>query len=378
MRIALICDVLGESNNGTVIATVNLISYLREKGHTVYVVSPDNTTVDMEDYYVVPTMHFGKLIDRAVEKNGVTLAKPDKVLLEKTIRSADIVHLQMPFALSKCAVKIANRLHKPISASFHCQAENFTSHIGAMNNRLVNHIVYQNFYRTVYSQCTAIHYPTEFIRQLFYSNTRCSVPYYVISNGVSDEFFVQPPYRMRNDKFTIICTGRYSKEKSQKDLIKAVARSKYRDSFRLIFAGDGPMKGRLERLSRKEKVHCEFRFFERPELVKALQHSDLYVHTSVVEIEAIACMEAIAAGLVTVICDSKRSATRFFAVDDRTLFKPNNPKDLCEKIEYFYENRDVMDTYRKQFEMYNRTLRQSDCMAQMERMLLKTAKAEHQ
>ena len=38
MKIAIICDVLGKANNGTVIATINLINYLRDKGHTVYVV----------------------------------------------------------------------------------------------------------------------------------------------------------------------------------------------------------------------------------------------------------------------------------------------------------------------------------------------------
>ena len=37
MRVALICDLLGEENNGTVIAAMNLIKHLRSRGHTVYV-----------------------------------------------------------------------------------------------------------------------------------------------------------------------------------------------------------------------------------------------------------------------------------------------------------------------------------------------------
>ena len=35
MIITVVCDVLGEENNGTTIAANNLINFLREQGHTV-------------------------------------------------------------------------------------------------------------------------------------------------------------------------------------------------------------------------------------------------------------------------------------------------------------------------------------------------------
>ena len=33
MKITIVCDVLGEENNGTSVAAMNLIRYLTEKGH---------------------------------------------------------------------------------------------------------------------------------------------------------------------------------------------------------------------------------------------------------------------------------------------------------------------------------------------------------
>ena len=45
MIVAVICDVLGEENNGTTIAAMNLIRTLRAKGHQVRVVSPDANRV---------------------------------------------------------------------------------------------------------------------------------------------------------------------------------------------------------------------------------------------------------------------------------------------------------------------------------------------
>ena len=41
MKVAVICDVLGQANNGTTIAALNLIRTLRNKGHEVRVVCPD-------------------------------------------------------------------------------------------------------------------------------------------------------------------------------------------------------------------------------------------------------------------------------------------------------------------------------------------------
>lgn len=41
MNITIICDVLGEPNNGTTIATLNLINFLQKQGHIVRVVCPD-------------------------------------------------------------------------------------------------------------------------------------------------------------------------------------------------------------------------------------------------------------------------------------------------------------------------------------------------
>ena len=41
VKVAVICDVLGQANNGTTIAALNLIRTLREKRHEVRVVCPD-------------------------------------------------------------------------------------------------------------------------------------------------------------------------------------------------------------------------------------------------------------------------------------------------------------------------------------------------
>ncbi len=370
MKVAMICDVLGEANNGTVLAALNLIHYLKEQGHTVYVVSPEDATRGLEDYYVTPTRDFGFLINKIFERNGVSLAKADPEVLEKVVRMSDVVHLEVPFELAECALRIARELGKPVTASFHCQAENVTAHLGpVMNDRIANHLVYKAFYQRVYQYCDVIHYPTEFIRRIFAENVPIERPYRVISNGVNDIFFQDPVEKEPHETFNIISTGRYSREKDQPTLIRAVGLSPYRDKIRLILAGSGPMKEKLETLAEKEGVNAEFRFFSREELASALCQADLYVHAAVVEIEAIGCMEAIASGLPAVIADSPRSATRFFAVDEKTLFRAGDPEDLAEKIGYFIENPVELSEYREKYAPVREGFDQESCMRKMEEML---------
>ena len=92
MDIAVICDVLGEENNGTTIAAMNLIRTLRAKGHQVRVVSPDANRAGEPGYYVVPTRNLG-IFNNYVAKNGVSLAKPVRSILEAAFSTSAPMNL---------------------------------------------------------------------------------------------------------------------------------------------------------------------------------------------------------------------------------------------------------------------------------------------
>ena len=374
MRVTVICDVFGEANNGTVLAAKNLITYLVEQGHTVRIVSPDKTTEGEEGYYVVPPLHLGFVLDKVLEMNGVQLAKADKGILREAIADSDVVHLLVPFPLSWSALAICRELDIPMTASFHCQAENFTAHVGLMHVKMANKLVYKFYDEKVYQYCTLIHYPTEFIRNDFESTIGHETPGRVISNGVNDVFFemAKTPREPRDPdkKFTIICVGRYSTEKAQQTLLKAVGLSRFKNNIRLILAGLGPKEEKLKKIAEKRGLDCRFGFYEdREALAREIRNADLYVHTAVAELEAISCLEAIVLGSCAVICNSERSATRFFAADERCLYERANPADLRDKIEYFYLHPEEVENYRKIYSEKAAAFSQRDCMHEMEIML---------
>jgi glycosyltransferase involved in cell wall biosynthesis len=378
MIVTIVTDVLGEANNGTTIAAMHLIDSLRKKGHDVRVLCPDADKKGHANYYVVPTINFGPF-QPIVDHNGVSLAKDDTMTVARAIHDADEVHIMMPFAIGRKAACLCHDFGVPVSAGFHVQAENVTAHFfNWMGNTAINKAIYRNFWSHFYKYIDAIHYPTQFIRDEFESVIKRTTPGYVISNGISAAFVKKDIERSPelSGKFVILCTGRLSKEKRQGLLIKAAKLSKWSDEIQIVFAGEGPRYNELQRLIRKTKLRNApiFRFFKRDELVDAINMADLYVHTSEIEIEAISCLEAIAGGLVPLINDSKKSATRCFALDDKDLFRLNDPQDLANKIDYWHDHPDEKAARAKEYQKFCGQFNFERCMDEMEKMIEDTAK----
>ena len=376
MVVTIVADVLGPENNGTTVACMNLIRHLKSCGDTVRVVCPDKERKGEEGFYVVKPINLGFIINYLIKKNNVTIAWPNKKTLLAAITGSDIVHIIMPFPVGNRAVKEAGKLGIPVTASFHCQAENFSSHIFMfMNSNLFNRLVYKHFYKTLYSKADAVHYPTEFIRNLFEETVGQKTNAYVISNGVNEAFKYAPtkkPDRLK-DSYIILFTGRYAKEKSHKLLIRAVALSKYKDRIRLIFAGSGPRRMQILREVRKTGIPTPImKFFTREQLCRIINYSDLYCHPAEVEIEAIACLEAISCGLVPIINNSPRCATKAFALDEKSLFKCNDYRDLAKKIDFFLDHEDIRREYSQKYLASPYAENQTECMKKMRQMLCDT------
>lgn len=95
----------------------------------------------------------------------------------------------VPLFIARRATKLAASLGKPITAGFHAQAENLTAHIvGLMGNHLANHLTYEWYDKNLFCRANAIHYPTQFIRDVFEKEVHRKTNGYVISNGVCKDF----------------------------------------------------------------------------------------------------------------------------------------------------------------------------------------------
>ena len=68
------------------------------------------------------------------------------------------------------------------------------------------------------------------------------------------------------------------------------------------------------------------------------------------------------------LSNSKSSATKDFAVDDKCIFKVNNHKDLAKKIDYFIENSKEKKLYEELYIEKSKQFNQENCMRKMVEM----------
>ncbi len=332
MTISIVIDLIDSLTNGSVMTARRFADGLREKGHKVHIVAvgaDDEDDCNLKERYT-------PVLTEISAKNQIKYGKFNREKISKVFEDSDIVHFIFPFKLEKKCKELADEMGIPTTAAFHVQPENVSYNIHLGRCKPLNNFIYYYFRKTFYDKFDRIHCPSAFIAQQL-ADHGYKQELYVISNGY-DPAFVPPDVKPENEKFEIVMTGRLAPEKNQQALIKAIAMSKHKANIHLSLLGNGPKKRKLERLAKNLGVDVTFDFLPKDKLIAKLQKSDLYVHSAVVEIESIAVIEAIACGLVPVIADSTLSASKQFALTEKSLYDCYDESGLARKIDYWYEH----------------------------------------
>lgn len=346
MKILFVIDTFYTSNNGTSISAQRYCSELRKRGHEVRVMCGDKPKTKEEMQitngdFCTGVFHF-PIFQPICEKNGFLYANWTKEIIEQACNWADIVHVFTPFFLCNSAINYCNSIGKPVTAAFHIQPENITSNLGVAWFEPLNKLIYKIFARTTYNRVRHVHTPSQLIANIL-RKSGYTADIHVISNGINDDFIKAGREKKSSAEnptdrlIKIMMIGRLSREKRQDLIIKAMQYSKYANRIQLVFAGKGPRYNYLQQLGEKLLVRPQFLYLNRQQLIDELMTTDLYIHASDMESEAISCIEAFATGLVPVIANSPKSATPQFALDGRSLFKAGDPKDLARVIDYWLD-----------------------------------------
>ncbi|RAX56794.1 hypothetical protein CCZ01_08405 [Helicobacter monodelphidis] len=257
------------------------------------------------------------------------------------------MHCFLPFKLEIVAMKLARELQIPYIGAFHLQPEHITYNAHLRYIPFIHQFIFWLFKAKFYRFIHHIHCPSRLIESELQRN-HYKAKFFVISNGFNTSF--QPVESAQSDGFFhIVMTGRYSVEKRQDVLIEAIALSKYEKQIKLHLKGQGPKEKEYKELAKKLSNEVDFGFVSKDELAKLYGYMDIYVHTADVDGEAISALEAIASGIVPIIADSPLSATKQFALDERSLFKAGNARDLAAKIDYFMEHKEVIKELSAQY-----------------------------
>ena len=360
MKIVLVVDSFADKSNGTSMTAARFCDALRARGHEVRVVAP---YINGEHMYRIKERYI-PLVTEISHAQHMMFGAPDEKVLERAFEGADVVHLFLPFKLEIVATKVAKRMKIPYIAAFHLQPEHVTYNIGLQKVALLNKFIFWLFKYRFYRHISHIHCPSKLIKEEI-ERAGYGGEKFVISNGFDPKFApretplaapimdssvlpdsstsrasdISSASSDAGDGFYhITMVGRYSKEKRQDLIIKAIAQNPYKNRIKLHLKGIGPIESKLKKLAKILPNEVDFGFVAPEELVKVLHGTHLYIHAADVEGEAIACLEAVGCGIVPIISDSKISATGQFALDNRSLFKAGDANDLSEKIRYWIEH----------------------------------------
>lgn len=347
MKVLFVINNFYTKGNGLCASARRTVKKLKERGIDVRILSGKNPDPNGEqpDYFLDDFKM--PIFNPLIKKQGYSFAKSNKRIAIDAINWADVIHLEEPFAVEMAVAKLAKKLNKPCTATYHLHPENLFATVH-LDKTPLNSLTLKWWKRSCFDKCKIVQCPTENVKERLEKNGFKS-ELRVISNGlvvedlVKDDSVIEPK-KISDAKYTIITIGRYSVEKNLSTLLKAMEYSKYNKDIQLIFAGKGPQENKLKKLSNNLvkkgvlRYNPVFGFYPLDELQALSKASDLYIHLAYIEVEGLSCMEAVQTGLLPIIAKGRFSATSQFAYDDNSTFKEKDPKDLALKIDYWLSN----------------------------------------
>ncbi|MBN2079069.1 MAG: glycosyltransferase [Spirochaetes bacterium] len=338
MKIVFVID-SWNGGNGSVVATKRVVRELINRGHKVAVVSTKADSLEDDyEFYEVPGFYL-PFVRESLEKMNFLFAWGKKSVLRRAYRGADLVQVQLPFFAARTAVRVAREMGVTVTGACHVQPQNIISAMGKEDPKMET-MFHALFNFCLFKQVDAIHCPSRFAANLI-AEKGSRAHLRVISNGIPREY---EPMEMERpewfgDRFVILNVGRHALEKRQELLIEGVLRSKYRDNIQLLLCGKGENSEKLKKRGEELPVKPLIDFVTHEDKLRYLNTSDLYLHSSVVELESLSCLEAIGCGLPCLIGDSPHSAASQFALEERLTFTMDDPDSLARRIDYWYEHR---------------------------------------
>jgi len=331
MKILFVVDNFNNRTNGTSISASRFGEHLIKLGHEVAILSDAKGNNEFQLFEL--KSRYIPIVTEVARLQKMSFAKPNKKIINKALAWADVVHAFTPWKTSRVIQKICQKRRIPFTAAFHIDPENITYGAGVGKwGKPIAWWIYLKF-RRFYNRVDTIHCPSMMIANEI-KNYRYKSQIRVISNGVNDAFF-SDLVPQESEMIEIITVGRYAKEKQQSVIIKAIAKLPNKNNIRLTLAGNGPCKQRLIKLAKKLKVNAQFKLFTKEELIQQLRNSHFYVHAANIEIEGISALEAIACGLIPIISNAKKSATKQFAINQDHIFETNKVNSLVNRLKFW-------------------------------------------
>lgn len=347
MRIAIAAHNYPPLVNGSSTFTRDLAVGLAGRGHEVLVTCPSarphhsgsvHGSLRVERLAGIPLNRHGPRIGLAI-RPGPRLHR----ILDEF--QPEVVHLQDHFPLCRSMLGEAARRGVPVVATNHFLPSNFTAY--APLPRPLRSLADDVLWRTaggVFRNVQAVTSPTQTALGLLCKyDLACEGE--AISCGVDVERFqpLAPAERraarealgLPRDALLVLYVGRLEPEKRVTDLVRALARCKNRE-LRLVLAGQGGRAAELVRLAGRLGLGSRVRllgYVPDDRLPALFGAADLFAMPSEAELQSIASLQALAAGLPLVVADAVALPELVPGQENGRLFPTGDVAELARQLD---------------------------------------------
>jgi len=343
MRVVVAGDTYPPDANGCSVFTGNLATGLAARGHDVHVISPSPTgEASVEELSGVtlhrltstrypwhPTFRIAHLLNaRRVVPQIIREAKPD------------VVHVQSHFIIARLVSAAAHRQQVPCVATNHFMPENLLTQlpfeVPGFARRAVADLAWRDVGR-VHRRAQVVTSPTQTAADLLHSRAGIEGGL-AISCGVDTAAFA-PAVQPATSGSSILFVGRLEPEKHIDEIIEALPLVRPDITLRIVGEGsqEAPLRRRADSLGVKDRV--EFvGGVDDAGLRAEYSRAQLFCMPGTVELQSIATLEAMSAGLPVVAANALALPHLVHPGINGYLYQPGDTPALAAAIERVFSH----------------------------------------
>ena len=369
MRIGLFTDSYTPDINGVSTSVFNLRKALMKMGHTVYIVTVNNSIIkheydEKEKILKLPGIPVGIYNYRFSEIYSISTIK----IIKKW--NLDVIHSHTEFGVGIFARILSKQFKIPLVHTYHTLYEDYThyithNHFDKLSKNIVKNLT--KLYCVKTAKETIV--PTNKIYKLFKEKYMIDKNINIIPSGIDvDRFYkenvshtkveqIKKKYGITKQDFTIIFVGRLATEKNIEFLLNAERKMIEKKIFntKLLIVGDGPEKEKYINIAKKLNIFDKVIFtgkIKQEEIQYYYQCADAFVTASNSETQGLTVIEAMASEVVP-ICINDMAFLEM--VPKKSIF--SNQEEYINQLITFANNDKLREEYkveiRKKAEEYS-------------------------
>lgn len=345
MRILIGIEAYYPLKAGSAYAAYRLATGLVNREHEVFVVTPG------EGFKVHKTIEGQITVYRVgsfpLFGSGLRVAPFARYYIAPIIEEIkpDVIHVEDHFFVAWSLIDYARKHKIPLVGTNHYHPRNLIHYLKLSPNieKRIEKLAWKHF-NTIYEQLDVITTPSETSKQIMLSNG-FKKPIRVISNGIDMAYFkpfskkelvgVAKKYHLNGAFKKVLFVGRLEKEKSIDVTIRAIQLVSTNIDVKFFVIGVGSERDELEKLVTELGVGNRVVFLgglPDEDVRRIYSFCDLFVTSSIVELQGLVVMEAMASGLP--IVSSQGMALHELVEEGRNgyIFPNGNYKTAAKKI----------------------------------------------